>query len=324
MAKQTILSGMQPSGKLHIGNYLGALHNFVVLQKTHKCFFMIADLHALTQDYDPKKKPAEILELGAEFLAAGLDPKKATLFIQSYVAEHAELTWIFNCLAPLGELERMTQFKDKAKRQTQNINAGLFIYPVLQAVDILLYKPDAVPVGQDQDQHLELTRGLAKRFNSKFGDTFPEPKTLHTEIPRIMSLLEPEKKMSKSLGENHVINISDEPKIIQQKLARAVSDGGDGQSPGGQNLLRLCQIFCQKKISDQFFADAQAGKLRYGDLKAELGQALAEQFAGFRKRKAELIRSPKKIEKIFAVGSAKAAKVAQQTMTEVRKKIGLR
>ncbi len=221
--QQTIFSAIQPSGELHIGNYLGALKNFVELQDKYNCFFFIADYHSITENYDPKEKPKQIFDLALDFLAAGLDPEKCTLAVQSQIPEHTELAWIFNTVTPISELQRMTQFKDKSQNQEKNINMGLFDYPVLQAADILMYKTDAVPVGQDQLQHIELTRKIARFFNNKFGKTFPEPKDMITETPKIMSLTDPTKKMSKSHGAKSYLGINDEPEVIKKKLRKAVS-----------------------------------------------------------------------------------------------------
>src|SRR3989344_3489679 len=214
MTKQRVLSGIQPSGKLHIGNYLGAVQNWVKLQEEYETYFTVVDMHSITADFDPKEKRQQIISTVIDLLASGIDPEKSVLFIQSQVPEHAELAWYFSSLTPVSFLERMTQFKDKSARQKDNINAGLFTYPVLQAADILLYKPFGVPVGEDQLQHLELANDIARKFNSKFGKTFDPIKPLLTKTPRVMSLLEPNKKMSKSLGDNHVINMSDESKVI--------------------------------------------------------------------------------------------------------------
>ena len=221
--KQTIFSAIQPSGELHIGNYLGALKNFVELQDKYECFFFIADYHSITGNYDPKEKSKQILGLAMDFLAAGLDPKKCTIAVQSQIPEHTELAWIFNTVTPISELQRMTQFKDKSQNQEKNINMGLFDYPVLQAADILMYKAYGVPVGQDQIQHIELTRKIARFFNNKFGETFPEPCDIITETPKIMSLIDPTKKMSKSHGKKSYIGINDEPEVIQKKMRKAVS-----------------------------------------------------------------------------------------------------
>ncbi|MBI5221304.1 MAG: tryptophan--tRNA ligase [Candidatus Magasanikbacteria bacterium] len=322
MQKETILSGIQPTGKLHIGNYLGALKNFVELQKKHECYFFIADYHSITENYDPKIKQQQVMELTADYLAAGLDPKKSVIFVQSHIPEHTELAWIFNCITPIAYLERMTQYKDKAARQKENVNMGLFDYPVLQAADILMYKVTAVPVGQDQDQHVELTRQIAHFFNNRFGQTFPEPKTIHTQTPKVMSLLEPGKKMAKSLGDNHCIYLDDEATAIKQKLAKAVTDTGDGRGIGAQNLLDLVKIFSKKTVYDKFRADSTRGNLKYSELKQTLAEDIANFFADFRKKKKTI--SEKKVKKILEDGAKKAQMVAQKTMNEVRKKIGIR
>lgn len=322
MTKETILSGVQPTGKLHIGNYLGSLRNFVELQDKHECFFCIVDYHSITADYDPKTKQAEVIELGKEFLAAGLDPKKCTLFIQSYLPAHMELAWVLNSITPVSFLQRMTQFKDKADLQTKNINMGLFDYPVLQAADILIYKATAVPVGKDQEQHLELTRQIARLFNNKFSQTFVEPKTLFTDTPKIMSLLEPDKKMSKSLGDNHCIYIEDEPAIIAKKIAKAVTDTGDGKSTGAQNLLGLVKIFSNQKVYKKFEAEKNSGQLKYSELKKQLTKDIANYFSNFRTKKKKI--SDQEVKKILEAGSKDAGKVANKTMEEVRKKIGIR
>src|SRR3989338_4783712 len=322
MSKEIILSGIQPTGKLHIGNYLGALKNFVELQDKHECYFFIADYHSITENYDPKIKQQQVVELAKDFLAAGLDPKKCTIFVQSHLPEHTELAWIFNCVTPISYLERMTQYKDKANRQKENINVGLFDYPVLQAADILMYRATAVPVGKDQDQHVELTRQIARFFNNRFGQTFTEPKTLHTDSPKVMSLLEPDKKMAKSLGDNHCIYINDNPAIIKAKLAKAVTDTGDGKGEGAKNLLELVKIFGKNKVYQKFVADSKNGNLKYSELKQELVSNIADYFAEFRKNKAKI--SEDEVNKILGSGAKKAAKVAEKTMMEVRKKIGIR
>ncbi|MCH8048572.1 tryptophan--tRNA ligase, partial [Patescibacteria group bacterium] len=222
-----IFSGIQPTGQLHIGNYLGATKNWAELQTKHDCFFMIADLHALTTVQDPQQFSQTTLAKFVELLSVGLNPEKCIIFVQSRVKGHTDLAWILSTLTPLGELERMTQFKDKAKKQHTNINAGLLTYPTLMAADILLYKTQGVPVGKDQTQHLELTRTIAKKFNSTYGKVFPEPKTLLVkEGAKIMSLKEPKKKMSKSDTEESSIGSFEEPESIQKKIQRAVTDTG--------------------------------------------------------------------------------------------------
>ena len=321
MTKEIILSGIQPTGKLHIGNYLGALKNFVELQKANDCYFFIADYHSITENYDSKTKPQQVIELAKDFLAAGLTPKKSVIFVQSHIPEHLELAWIFSCLVPISYLERMTQYKDKAARQKENINAGLFTYPVLQAADILIYKTTSVPVGQDQDQHLELTREIVRLFNNRFGQTFILPKTLHTPSPKIMSLLEPSKKMSKSLGEAHCLYLDDKPEIIRQKLAKAVTDTGDGKSQGAKNLLDLVEIFSPKKTFAKFSRDAKTGTLKYSELKQRLAEDIIQYFADFRQKKSQI--SDEQVKKILAIGTKQAKKIAEKTLAEVRKKIGI-
>lgn len=321
MAKETILSGIQPTGKLHIGNYLGSLRNFLELQKKHSSYFMIADYHSITENYDPKTKPSQVMDLAKDFLAAGLDPKKCTIFVQSHIPEHLELAWILNTVTPISYLERMTQYKDKASRQTQNINVGLFDYPVLQAADILIYQATAVPVGQDQDQHLELTREIVRLFNNKFGKTFTEPKTLHTEMPKVMSLLQPDKKMSKSLGDNHCIYLDDEPAVIAKKISKAVTDTGDGTSRGAQNLVELTKFFSSQKTYKKFIADGQSGSLRYAELKETLANDIAAYFKDFRAAKQSI--SGKAIDRALSHGAEHARAVATKTLRMVRKKIGI-
>src|SRR3989339_646529 len=223
---EKIFSGIQPTGQLHLGNYLGAIKNWVDLQKKYACVYCIVDYHAMTIPYDPAVMPKNIINAAADLLATGVDPKKSILFVQSQVPEHTELAWILNTITPISELKRMTQFKEKSQRFQDNINLGLFAYPVLQAADILLYQTELVPVGEDQIQHVELARDIARKFNKKFGATFPEPRTLLTKTPRIMSLKDPTKKMSKSLGEDHYLALADKPEIIKDKIKRAVTDIG--------------------------------------------------------------------------------------------------
>lgn len=328
MAKRpVIVSGIQPTGNLHIGNYLGAVKNWVDLQNSGKydCYFFIADLHSLTGNRTAEERKAQILRTAAELLAAGIDSKKSTFFVQSHVPEHTELAWIFNCVTPIAELERMTQFKDKAQTQAKNITVGLFTYPTLMAADILLYRATAVPVGQDQTQHTELTNDTGRWFNKHYANYFSSVKPVFTETPKIMSLLEPMKKMSKSLGEGHVIELADEPSVIEKKLKKAVTatEGGAG-SPGVQNLLGLLKIFGDKKIYSQFTKAEKDGSIRYGDLKTELAQALGNHFADFRTRRDELMRGHDEVGEILAHGMEKARAVARNTMEDVRKMVGIR
>lgn len=319
-----VLSGIKPSGKLHLGNYLGAVKNFLALEEQYQCYFMIADLHSLTETFDPEQKSREIFDLALDFLALGLQPEKSAIFIQSQVPEHAELSWILSCLTPMGELERMTQYKDFTARG-HSANAGLFTYPILQAADILLYKPQFVPVGEDQLQHLELTNALVRRFNKRFGETFAPVKPLLTQTPKVMSLLEPRKKMSKSLGEAHVINLSDEPEVIEKKLARAVTDTGAEKnlSAGVKNLFTLLEIFGES-AQYRFYEEARrTGTIRYKDLKANLAKLIAHHFASFRERRLKLSQKPELVRQILADGRAKAQSFAAQTLKEVKEKNGL-
>ena len=311
---QTIVSGMQPTGPLHLGNYLGALNNWVKIQenKKYQCFFFIADYHSLTENYDPIEKRRQIFGLACDYLAAGLDPEKSVIFVQSHIPECTELTWIFNTVTPVSEMERMTQYKDKAKRQIKNVNMGLFDYPVLQAADILLYKGDLVPVGEDQIQHVELTRCVARWFNHKYRtDFFPESQSLLTDCPRIMSLAVPENKMSKSLGEKHWIGINDSPETIRQKISKAVST-----SEGTKNLERIYNAF-NETMKGEFNAEKMA------DTKKIIAEGIVDYFADFRKRKAELESKPEIVDDILNKGREKAQKIAQENIKQIKKIIGI-
>ena len=330
-----IISGIQPTGPLHIGNYLGTITNWLKLQdeKENECFFFIADYHSLTEDFNPKEKYHQILELGAELLALGINPKKSILFIQSQVPQVTELAWIFNCLAPIAFLERMTQFKDKAQRQRENINAGLFTYPVLQAADILIYHGEVVPVGKDQVQHIELTCDIVRFFNNKFGEYFKKPKALLTATPKVMSLLEPEKKMSKSLGKDHCIFLSDSPAEIERKIKKAVTDIGpqlhnssnakEKMSHGVENLFLLLKHFGNKKDIQKFENDYLNATIKYSELKTVLAKRITDYFSDFRSKKEELLKKPEKVLEIYLKGSKKAALIASKTLKEIRTRIGL-
>lgn len=318
MKKETILSGVQATGKLHIGNYLGALKQFIDIQNEGKlqCYFFIADLHSLTVPRDPKQLRKDTLEVVAEYIAAGLDPKKSVIFVQNQVLEHAELAWIFNCITPVGELERMTQYKDKGKAQKDSVNVGLLTYPVLMAADIFLYKPNFVPVGEDQVQHIELSRVIARKFNNQFGKTFPEPKPFMNKPLRIMSLKNPEKKMSKT-GDDPIY-IDDSPAEISAKLKKAVTTPA-----GAENLLYLLEQFGDKSVAAQFRAANDSGEIRYSDLKTALADAIGDYFADFRKRKKELLADKDKLAQILDDGRKKAKAIASETLQEVKEKVGL-
>lgn len=346
---KTVVSGIQPSGASHIGNFAGSFSNWLKLQedKSLRRLFFIADYHSITENYDPEAKRAQVMDMAMDLLAVGLDPKKSTIFVQSEVPEHTELCWIFNTVTPVSFLERMTQFKDKSAHQALNVNMGLFDYPVLQAADILLYKGDSVPVGRDQIQHVELTRDIARFFNNKYGETFPEAQPLLTETPKIRSLTEPLKKMSKSLGEKNLIALADTPEIIEEKLKRAVTETTGivklseedlerrlalpdlpretieelrGQS-GVWSLLTLVKVFGKPHEADRILA---AQPIKYGELKKLAALRISEYFAPFRAKRQALAKNPKKIRAILDAGAKKARSEAKKTMAEVRKKIGLR
>lgn len=326
MSKPVIVSGIQPTGNLHIGNYLGAVKNWVELQNSGKyqMYIFIADLHSLSGNLKPEEMREQVKITAAEILAAGIDPEKTTFFVQSHVIGHAELAWLFNCVTPMGELERMTQYKDKAM-QFKSATAGLFTYPILQAADILIYLGSVVPVGQDQVQHVELTRDIARWFNNKYGEFFPEVKHLLTKVPKIMSLLEPDKKMSKSKGAGHVIELCEEPQEIENKLKRAVTaTSGGGEAPGVANLLGLLKEFGNADVYNKFAMAEKDGTIRYGDLKKELAAAIGEYFAEFRQERAKLLSNEKKLDKILSAGAEKAQKVANTTMLKVNKLVGLK
>ncbi len=322
-----LVSGIQSTGRLHIGNYLGALKNFVELQNSGKyqCYFFIADLHALTENPNPKDLRKNIVNLAADFLAAGLDPKKSVIFQQSQISAHSELNWILESISSIGELRRMTQFKAKSEGEKESANVGLLTYPVLQSADILLYDAEFVPVGEDQLQHLELTRTLARKFNKKFGRIFVEPKSILTLTPRVMSLANPEKKMSKSQPDGCLF-MDDEPEEIKRKISRATTDSGSEikhdrkNKPGIANLLEIYSSVSDEpvvKIEKRF-----SGK-NYSELKKSLAEEISNYFADFRKKKKSLLAKPYTLKTILSAGSKKASAKASAKISEVKKKVGL-
>jgi len=320
--KKIVLSGFQPTGQVHLGNYLGSLKNFLALQEKYECFFFIADYHSITEDYNPEEKQSQIIDTAKSFLAAGLDPKKCIIFVQSHIPEVFELTWIFNALTPISELKRMTQYKDKSAKQPENINAGLFTYPLLQAADILLYRANAVPVGEDQLQHIELTRKIARLFNKRFSRYFEEPEALLTKTPRIMSLTDPSKKMSKSHGEKSYIALTDEPTIIKEKLMSAVTaTSGGSKSPGVKNLFLLLKEFATPQIYKKFEEEENKGVIKYVQLKEELAKAIAIHFSKFREKFSALTDNA--VRKVLNSGAEKARPIAQETLKEVKSRMGL-
>ncbi len=322
-----IFSGIQPTGTLHIGNYLGAIKQWLELQKEASCIFSIVDLHAITVLYNPKEMQKNILSAAMDYLAAGLNPKKCIIFVQSHVKEHAELAWILETLAPLGELERMTQFKEKARQFKQNVNVGLLDYPVLMAADILLYKADTVPVGEDQQQHVELSRILARKFNNRFGKTFPEPIALLPKFgKRIMALNDPAQKMSKSLGPQSYIALTDTPQKIREKIKAAVTDSGreikydEINKPAISNLLIIFHLFSNIPVSE--LERKYEGK-GYIEFKKDLAETIINKLTDFQKKRKELEKNPRAVKKILSEGAKRAEKIAQQTMKEVKRKMGV-
>ncbi len=326
--KKRIFSGVQPSGNLTIGNYLGAIKNWIPMQEEFECLYCVVDLHTLTV----RQKPAELrqrsLNLLALYMACGLDPQKSILFLQSHVSAHSELAWILNCYTYMGELNRMTQFKDKSAKHADNINAGLFTYPVLMAADILLYQTDLVPIGQDQKQHLEITRDIAERFNNVYGDTFTIPEPYIPKIgAKIMSLQEPEKKMSKSdENENSYVFILDTEDAILRKFKRAVTDSereiryDEVNKPGVSNLISIYSAVTGKTFSE---IEKEFDGRSYGDLKEMTGQSVAEMLKPVQQRYNELTSNKDYLNSILKENSEKAAYMARKTLSKVQRKIGL-
>jgi len=321
----TVLSGIQPSGDLHLGNYLGAIRNWVADQYVHDAIYCVVDLHALTLDIDPAELRSRTHQTAIDLLAAGLDPERCTLFVQSHVPEHPRLTWLLECTATMGELGRMVAFKDKSAGR-DSVRAGLFTYPVLQAADILLYNADRVPVGDDQRQHIELTRQLAERFNSRYGAAFVVPEaSVPTVGARVMDLQQPERKMSKSVSSPlGTVLLFDTPEELSRKVRRAVTDS-DGDlrydpvaKPGLANLLELLAVATDR--TPDLVAD---GYLRYGDLKKDLAEALVELLRPVRQRRSELVGDPGAVTALLAIGAEKAHAVAAETYRRAADAIGL-
>lgn len=326
MSMVRTLSGIQPTGNLHIGNYLGALVNWVKLQEQYDAYFCVVDLHALTQRPDPEVLRSAVRELAIGVLASGVDPERSTLFVQSQVRQHAELAWIMMCLTPLGDLNRMTQFKDKSTQQPENINAGLFTYPVLQTADIALYRPEAVPVGEDQDQHLELARETIRRFNFTYGgDVFPEPKTVKSQAPRVMGL-DGESKMSKS--KNNEIGLFETDEETMKKLRGAKTDPArerrtDKGTPEVCNIYSYHGFFSTKEQRDEVAEGCRSASLGCVDCKKLLAQNMEAVKGPIRERAADLRSKPGQVDEILAAGAAKARKTAEETMVMVRERIGI-
>ncbi|TVR88581.1 MAG: tryptophan--tRNA ligase [Saprospirales bacterium] len=328
--KKRILSGVQPTGNLHLGRYLGAIRNWVGLQDDYQCFYSVVNYHAITMPYKPKKLREQSWDLVYRLLACGI--KEENLFIQSLVPEHTELAWILNCNTSYGELGRMTQFKDKSQqvRETDKdmfISAGLFTYPVLQAADILIYKPSLVPVGKDQEQHLELTRNIAQRFNNVVGNKyFQLPEPLFTRIPKVMSTADPSRKMSASLGEKHNIDLFADEKRIVKQIKSAVTDSGevkpDTMSPGIANLFNILWEI-NPEVHGQFLEDYKKGNLQYGVFKEGIAESLINYLKPIRERFEEIQADKKQIRRRVKDSSEEIRKVAAQTLSEVKELSGL-
>lgn len=314
-----LFSGIKPTGKVHLGNYLGALKNWIDLQEKYQCLYFIADLHALTIKTNPDELRENSLQLAIDLLSLGIDPKKSVFFRQSDVVGHTELAWIFNCLTPVSELERMTQFKDESKRYPDNVNAGLLTYPVLQAADILLYRAEAVPVGEDQLQHLELSRIVARKFNNRYQRYFPEAKPVISPARRVMSLKYSDKKMSKSHGEDSYIALRDNEKTITKKIKKAVTD-----KQGTMNLLELYSYFGDVKKYEKMMSAHKSNKLMNIQLKEELTKSLVEFLSPIQEKIKSYEKNKAEVEKILREGAKKAQKIADETMSQVKQLVGLK
>ena len=328
MSKKIILSGIQATGKLTLGNYLGAIDNWVKMQEEYDCYYMIANLHSLTVRNNPEELRDNTLRILATYVAAGLDPEKNTIFIQSQVKEHAELGWILDCYTYMGELSRMTQFKDKSAKHADNINAGLFTYPALMAADILLYQADLVPVGEDQRQHLEITRDLAERFNKLYGETFVVPNPyVRKSSARIMGLQDPTSKMSKSATNlNDVIFLEDEPEVILKKFKKAVTDSENKvkfdpeNKPGVSNLMQIYSAITGKSMEE--IENEFEGK-GYGDFKMTVANSVIDKLKPIQDRYKEILENKEYLEEIYTKGAENARKLASKTLENVKNKIGI-
>lgn len=329
MTKPNLLSGMQPSASsLHLGNYLGALTQWVKMQSTHNAHYVIVDLHAITTPQAPDQLRDNTRKTAAQYIAAGIDPEQSALFVQSHVPAHAQLAWVLNCITGFGEASRMTQFKDKSlKGGADNSSVGLFTYPILQAADILLYQPEAVPVGEDQRQHLELTRDLAMRFNSRFGETFVVPKAeILKETAKIFDLQHPSAKMSKSAADpKGLINLLDDESVILKKFKSAVTDT-DGEirfdpesKPGVSNLLGIFSAITNKTMAETETHFQGSG---YGSLKTELAEAVIEHLRPIAQKTNELLADSAELDRLLAIGSQKANGLAEDTLAKVYDQIG--
>lgn len=329
---KTVFSGIQPTGELHLGNYLGAVRNWVALQDQYRCIFCVVDYHALTQDYDTKEMARRVTDMVIDLVALGIDPDRSLLFLQSMVPEHTELGWVLTNVTGFGDLERMTQFKDKAESQPENINVGLFQYPVLQAADIMLYKAELVPVGQDQVQHIELARRIARSFNHRWGKVFPECEPMLTNLPKLLGL-DGKKKMSKSLGNHIPLSVFGhgqgmENKPLKKLLGRAVTDEKrvtreDPGEPDDCNVATMHKSFSSAEDLAWVYEGCRSAGIGCVDCKTRLAENMTKHFEAYVERRAALIADPSRVQAILEQGAAKARAIAQRTMADVHKKLGL-
>ena len=324
--KKIIFSGIQPSGTLTLGNYIGALRNFKLLEDEYQCIYCVVDMHAITVRQDPAALRRRCLELAAIYIASGLDPKKNVIYCQSHVSGHAELAWILNCFTYMGELQRMTQFKDKAQKHADNINAGLFTYPTLMAADILLYQTDLVPIGADQKQHLELTRDIAQRFNGVYGDVFTVPEGYFGKVgSRIMSLQDPTRKMSKSDPEDTFISLLDPPDAIRRKVKRAVTDSeadirfDPAGKPGVSNLLSIIAALTGQGVEE---TAAELQGQGYGKLKDRVSECVIETLAPLQSEHRRLMADKAYLQGVLAENAEIANRMALRTLRKVQRKVG--
>ena len=324
-ARETIFSGIQPSGELHLGNYLGAVRNWVALQDSYRCFFCVVDYHAITQPFEPAEMPRRVRDMATDLLACGIDPARSTLFVQSAVPEHTELAWALSAVTPHGELGRMTQFKEKSEKSPENINAGLFSYPVLQAADILIYKATKVPVGEDQRQHLELAREIVRRWNTRFGETFPEPEALYSSTPKILGL-DGQAKMSKSLG--NTISLRENDESAWGKLRTAATDPArvrrtDPGDPDKCNIFTLHRFFSSAERQAEVRTGCTTAGIGCIDCKKWLFEGVKADLHRIRARREELLATPQAVDTILAEGARRARAVAAETMVRVRQRLGV-
>ena len=321
---ETVLSGIQPSGEIHVGNYLGAIRNWVAMQESYRCIFCVVDYHAITTDYDPAALGARTLDMAAGILACGVDPERSTLFVQSHVREHTELAWVLTCVTPMGDLSRMTQFKDKSAGH-ESVSAGLFNYPILQAADILLYRATRVPVGADQVQHLELCRELARRFNARFGETFPEPQPLLSSTPKIMGL-DGQAKMSKSLG--NTIAIGEPERSVRAKLRTAFTDPQrkrrtDPGRPEVCNIYTMHAFFTDAVRTGEIAGQCRAAGIGCVECKGVLADGMVAHLSTIQERTLALREDESRLRAILEAGAEKARAIARITMDDVRARLGL-